>query len=406
MTVSPSPTTQTSAAAAAERIAAIKRDVNAAVGNPVNLIDVNNTVGREYMNALLDAMKKATGAASGQEIERAMARLERAYEAVRGIVTISSTAASLPVVNAAEISAGASQLPSSALPPKETDVPTQPPVAPHNPPMEEVIEIRPKHMADGAAEVVSTPEPMPVQASESLPIEELVPEVVVPKRRQLSVQSADEVLEGGETPLSVPVQSGVQRTPVIEEVQQVPSAPEVVPVIAAIEVEAPRVPEEPVRQARSEELPTEQDASPRADRITSVAKEQQLAELMEARKAAELATDEAKSMRAAQDPLMADEVTQGLHQLLSEWKLFKSSGIFGTGPSGFDHPLYKKLSELTMASLLAGRFEGATAEIKRSISDYMNGWRYEEGVLHEPGETFEMYLRRVIRRILDNQVKK
>ncbi len=58
-----------------------------------------------------------------------------------------------------------------------------------------------------------------------------------------------------------------------------------------------------------------------------------------------------------------------------------------------------------MAALLAGRFEGSTPEIKRSIADYMNGWRYEEGIVHEQGETFETYLRRVIRHILDNQTK-
>jgi broad specificity phosphatase PhoE len=56
--------------------------------------------------------------------------------------------------------------------------------------------------------------------------------------------------------------------------------------------------------------------------------------------------------------------------------------------------------------LLAGRFEGATQEIKQSITDYMNGWRYEQGIIYEPGETFEHYLRRVIRHILDLQKKK
>ena len=100
------------------------------------------------------------------------------------------------------------------------------------------------------------------------------------------------------------------------------------------------------------------------------------------------------------------EITSGLGQLLSEWKLFKSSGIFGTGPSGVDHPLYKKVSGLTMSALMAGRFEGATPEIKQSISDYMNGWRYEQGVLHQHSETFEHYLRRVIKTIIERQKQK
>ena len=40
------------------RIREIKAAVNEKVGNPVNLVDINNEVGREYMGALLDAMKK------------------------------------------------------------------------------------------------------------------------------------------------------------------------------------------------------------------------------------------------------------------------------------------------------------------------------------------------------------
>jgi len=65
--------------------------------------------------------------------------------------------------------------------------------------------------------------------------------------------------------------------------------------------------------------------------------------------------------------------------------------------------LYKKLASLTMAAVIAGRFEGATPRIKQSITDYMNGWRYEEGVVHEHGESFEHYLRKVIRHILEKQ---
>ena len=36
----------------------------------------------------------------------------------------------------------------------------------------------------------------------------------------------------------------------------------------------------------------------------------------------------------------------------------------------------------------------------------MNGWRYEQGLIYEQGETFEHYLRRVIRHILDLQKNK
>ena len=105
----------------------------------------------------------------------------------------------------------------------------------------------------------------------------------------------------------------------------------------------------------------------------------------------------------AGDPLFTKEVDAGLEQLLAEWSLFKKSGFLGTGGKGREHPLFKKIAELQIPLLLAGRFEGATQEIKQSITDYMNGWRYEQGIIYEQGETFEHYLRRVIRHILDLQ---
>jgi hypothetical protein len=107
----------------------------------------------------------------------------------------------------------------------------------------------------------------------------------------------------------------------------------------------------------------------------------------------------------AGDFLFTKEVDDGLQQLLSEWKLFKKSGLFGTGPNGREHPLFKKIANLQIPLLLAGRFEGATQEIKQSITDYMNGWRYEQGIIYQQGEIFEHYLRRVIRQILDLQNK-
>ena len=106
---------------------------------------------------------------------------------------------------------------------------------------------------------------------------------------------------------------------------------------------------------------------------------------------------------AAGDPLMTKQVDDGLEQLLLEWSLFKKSGLFGTGPKGREHPLFKKVAPLPITLLLAGRFDGATQEIKQSITDYMNGWRYEQGIVYEQGETFERYLRRVIKHIIDLQ---
>lgn len=116
--------------------------------------------------------------------------------------------------------------------------------------------------------------------------------------------------------------------------------------------------------------------------------------------------DSLKTSSQGENPLYTDEIDNGLDQLLSEWVLFKRSGLFGTGPKGREHPLFKKIAEIQMPLLLSGRFEGYAPEIKQSITDYMNGWRYEQGIIYEPGETFEQYLRRVIRHIIDWQNKK
>lgn len=105
----------------------------------------------------------------------------------------------------------------------------------------------------------------------------------------------------------------------------------------------------------------------------------------------------------AGDPLFTKEVDAGLEQLLAEWNIFKKSGLFGTGPKGREHPLFKTLAKVTIPLILAGRYDGATQEIRQSVTDYMNGWRYEQGIIYEQDEAFEHYLRRVIRHIIDLQ---
>lgn len=319
-----------------DRIAAIKREVNALVGNPVNLIDVNNDVGREYMNALLDAMKKSLGGTTAQEVERAMSRLERSFVAVKEAVR------------------GTTAVPSSS----------------------ELLSAAVDAASDSPQRIETTPEPVAPAVGEVVaPASTTAVEAAIDTIAEVQIDEAPAILVP-----SIPVTPAVAEAETVQAVAIASSKR--VPVVSA-------------------EAPTE----PNSEVITSVAKERQLKELMEARQAAEAADAAKRAAIAANNPLMADDVTSGLHQLLSEWKLFKSSGIFGTGPSGNEHPLYKKINQLTMAAVLAGRFEGANADIKRSITDYMNGWRYEEGVTHEVSETFEHYLRRVIRTILDKQTE-
>lgn len=291
---------------AKNRIAEIKHIVNKAVGNPVHLIDVDNEVGRAYMNSLLEAMKAVpTG---GPALTDAMQKLETAFIAVEKIL-----------VNA----------PPVAAKPAMTPVPIAKEVAAPPPP---------------AAPLVPPAAPAPV-SSPKIPVTPVPEANVVPA-----------------VPVAEPVPA-----PIAEPAPVTPSAPP-----------APATP--PVG----------------AQSVAAVAAAQ--AVQTEAKAAAEPTPVVENS-----DPLQSDSISAGISQLLSEWKLFKSSGMFGTGPSGIEHPLYKELQHLKMNLIITGRFEGATPEVRQSITDYMNGWRYEQGMTHEMQETFETYLRRVIKSILDKR---
>ena len=102
--------------------------------------------------------------------------------------------------------------------------------------------------------------------------------------------------------------------------------------------------------------------------------------------------------------LMADEVTKGLEELLSEWSIFEKSGIFGLGRHGIEHPLYKKLAVLPMDAIINGPLEGLNpkliATVMGSIKEYVSGWEGDLGIHVDLDETFERYLRRVIATIL------
>lgn len=295
------------------RIREIKASVNEKVGNPVNLVDINNEVGREYMGALLDAMKKLN---SGSSAASAMKRLEDSYAGV------------LKALEQYEAGGGSENAVASHVP--VVEVKEAPYIAPL-PTVEEVIE-----------------EPAP------------------------RVQ----VLPAGEPFRPTPTYT--------------PAPEDVLPQLTANPIVASWSQEEPVVQT----APQKQSSG-----FASLAELKKPHTLEDLQANASLKSTSATSG----DPLFSKEVEEGLEQLLAEWSIFKKSGLFGTGPKGKEHPLFKKISPLHIPLLLAGRFEGANQEIKQSITDYMNGWRYEQGIIYQQGETFEHYLRRVIRHILDLQ---
>lgn len=320
-----------------ERIREIKSAVNEKVGNPVNLVDINNEVGREYMSALLDAMKRIN---SGMSADGAMQRLETAF------LSVEETLRNMGTAPATVAEAAPQYVPPAPVPP--------------------VTYVTP----------VAEPTPAPYVPPAPLPVYEPPAPVASPIPQYQSVAPT--------TPIYEPVATTSQ-------FQATQPAPHFEP------VSQPVVPTPNYNQPVSAPAPTVHTPTPHT--FSSLADMVQQSNAQ----AGLPTTPSAPAPLVSGDPLLAPEVEDGLTQLLSEWSIFKKSGIFGTGPKGREHPLYKKMSELQIPLLLAGRFEGATQEVRQSLTDYMNGWRYEQGLIYEKGETFEHYLRRVIRHILDQQ---
>lgn len=359
------------------RIKEIKMAINAKVGNPVNLIDSNNQVGREYMNALLNAMKSANGG-QREEVALAMQRLEKAFAAVEeslssGEIVIPKKEEQVPTAEHTDTRWKESSVPDAT--PATPAAP--PPVAPTPDPVPQPEPVAPPVTPPAAPEPAVSETPQTPQNKDTQPQMVMVDDVSV------DLPPAPVVPAAPTSPtVSVPP---TPATPVA------PSQP-----ATSVPTQAPQAPQTPpVPQAAPASVPT-----PPQSLAAKVQAEQAEREAVTQKNVAAIQAEKAATLN---DPLHADQVNKGLEQLLSEWKLFKSSGIFGTGPNGYDHPLYKAIAPLPMAAVIAGRFDGVNPEIRQSISDYMSGWRYEQGVVHEMNESFEHYLRRVIHKILEKQ---
>ncbi len=332
-----------------ERIKEIKREVNILIGNPVNLIDTNDKIGREYMTSLLDAMKKSNTGTS-EDIAVAMERLEKSFLSVKKLSEISNDKTSEPESNYQQPKQQNQQIPQLKLQPEPAFAPTP--------------ELEPAPAPTPTPANTPTPEPAPAPTPVHTPTPP--PE---PAPAPTPVNTPTLTPEPALTPASVPL--SVPETTTSQDIKN---------------------------------LDAEKEESSNIG-MMSVAKEKQIQDLLTSTKhKSAIEKIKQEEIRISEmDPLMTPAVTNGLQQLLSEWSLFKSSGIFGTGGNAMEHPLYKQLAPLNMNAIVAGRFEGSTPHIKRNISDYINGWRYEEGIMQEQGELFEHYLRRVIRRILDRR---
>ena len=360
------------------RIREIKSDINNKVGNPVNLIEIDNIIGRDYMTTLLEAMKQLN-AGTEEEIVKSMQRLEVVYEEVKTLIEVNlgkTITSSEKIIKNNDITPIKPTIP-KAITSETVLTPQTPEQSFHQP------EIK---------KIVST---------------EKVPEVDATPKDSFnpSVSSFSQIPEIEQSDWSSPVkipERQIQKSPVTVPVPKAPAPKEMMSNSVRPIVEIPKPPATPKKIAPLEN-------SPVAPNIPIVNNEvvASVATVTPLKTPQDLpSADSLKLASQEGDPLYTKEVDNGLDQLLSEWVLFMKSGLFGTGPRGREHPLFKKIAPISMPLLLSGRFEGATPEIKQSITDYMNGWRYEQGIIYEQNETFEQYLRRVIRHIIDWQNNK
>lgn len=373
-----------------ERIKTIKTEVNRRFGNPVHLVDKDAELGREYMTSLLEAMKQLSAEDGGGNIENAMTRLEAAFARVKDIDkaspeqsdTTTKVAVDTEVQTPSESTTPSAQQ-KAVIPPRPQARPasTPVPVSTSTPTPKREISSN----ALNAAQVTEVPEVSepktpfitPEPSTTSRPTEFYTP----PERGNVAVSSAP--APETDTDTKSEEDSAVN----IINIRKVDS---VAP------TNSPTPPQNPV-PVTPVSTPTPYSVST-IGAVTPVS-----AANAPLRTPNDLPDPKTVSSSGSDNPLYTEEVNSGLDQLLSEWVLFRKSGLFGTGPKGVNHPLFKKLAPINIPLLLAGRFEGATQEIRQSITDYMNGWRYEQGIVYDKGETFELYLRRVIRHIIDLQ---
>ncbi len=333
------------------RIAEIKRIVNAKVGNPAMLIDTGNDYGKKYMTALLSALK-ATGG-GGEGVDAAMANLEVAFETLLKDREAEETAG--------DATAGEAALQADVKrweEPKDEPVPEAAP-EPEREPVPAPEAPRPEH--------APLPEPAPAPVPEPEP-------VIVREKQEDIIGRADDKIQS---------------------------------VMETIGREKPKVSIGSLFIPEPESIP-KSDTGAGTSRIGAgggwPASRQVLKGI------GKLSPEEVRAegvdtteVTAKQTELSSPEITATLHQLLSEWNIFHGSGFFGMGPSGPEHPLYKTLAPLSMGEVIAGRWEGSNHKLTKTIKQYVDAWRHEQGIAYVVTETFEHYLRRVVQRIMRRQ---
>lgn len=398
------------------RISEIKRTVHERIGNPAALVGAHSTTGKAYMMSLLSALK-ATSAGSAEGVESAMRALETEFnKLINGISDTEKT--------------------------PEKEKPNEPEkVVP--PPVKNDVVVTPE--PPRAEETKETVEPI-VPADEPEALKDLPPIEHTPKE---SFHTKKEKREAEQAPVvhdekSLPVKTD-EKEASRDPVRQFKDSDKAIVGVLKKQVEDEKKPgmfatfqktflkkkEDTDAEVPKKEKPvfeksnfikedfsagyaavkdTDEESQKADDTDDSVEHDPSLTKHAFKQLGAqplETVHEEIgvhpKEVAIRQTELFTPEITEALDTLLHEWSIFSSSGLFGTGPGGPEHPVYQRLAPLSMGEVIAGRWEGTNSKTQKAIKEYVDAWRHEQGIAYTINETFEHYLRRVVQKILKRQ---
>jgi len=442
------------------RILVIKNEIHELIGNPVALIGDMGSLGKDYMKALLGASRATMGGAGGG-LMPAMRALEDAYEKLRTaaiegtvpakekaepvVVTppeaaplqeqeealekepekvrseeshaetrgVEKEAMAEPVHYDDEIRSALRARKEEISEPKKQEEPEsllliKPEVTQERSTSHEVMEHEP--LAKDELEVHEPTEskeeekkedvPLPLEevlmrqdaepAEEGLGREEESSLHRVAPKEGVVVSGTDDEIEALRKKLML-LEARLEEKVADPKEQSIAMSPETSPQREPAEhrTEAPAAAKSVAPSRVSRTVQKEPVRSPRADTVVSSQK-------------AAIPTKEIATFvdRTEKEKLYQSEaVTEGLRSLLMSWEIFRGGFLSGK-ERGREHPLYKTMREVVMSDILSGKFQGAKTNVVISANDYVNAWRFEQGIEYNPAETFEHYLRRIVHRIL------
>jgi hypothetical protein len=377
------------------RITEIKRIVHDRIGNPVSLMGNKDGNGKKYMSALLIALK-ATGAGGAGNAVSAMHDLEEVFSALMKEVEVPHGGEDTEINN----NDGAGPVPSMSTEEAQVDVPvieeipTEQIVAPV---VDEVLH----EQIDEVVEEQSVAEAMPV-VKESDDVPEVVEqEVEIPINEVVQREDVPEVVERDTVPEAQQDILTTRHESFQNSFQKTDEA--ISAVVGSVHKTNPLADPNPLAST----LVSESDGYDKWSRNPKKEAQEEISKILEGDKGQ--STNESsgadESSYEQQSELSSPRITTALNKLLQEWSVFSGSGLFGMGPDGLEHPLYMELAPLSMGEVVAGRWEKSDPKTLRSIKEYIDAWRHEQGVTYMMNETFEHYLRRVVQRIQKRQMR-